>query len=162
MRTWSNGFPECWLFLSVTEDKRTHSCNCFALESDRIFWPGMLMKNTKNFLGDSFVSFPLSFWFIHTFTDISWASEHFPHEPLSFCLWSTWIASTFFPGQRREILCSELAESSGTNRTSPGSQNLKADDLATRSLCDFQAPADIFDVRRLSSESEPALVVGSN
>lgn len=134
----------------------------FRFGKDRTFWLGMLMKNTKNFLGDSFVFFSLSFWLIHTFTDISWASEHFPHEPLSYCLQSAWMTSTFFPGQRREILCSELAQSPGINRASPGSQNLKADDLATHSLPDLQAPADIFDVRRLSCEFEPALVVGSN
>lgn len=128
----------------------------FPFGKSRTFWPGRLLENIKKFLSDSFVTFPLSFWFIHTFTDIRWAGEHFPCEPLIFCLYG-WQANSF-SGKRREILCFKPAQSPGTDRDPLGPGGGWLGHL----LPDLQAPADIFDVRRISSDSKPALVVGPN
>lgn len=60
-----------------------------------------------------------------------------------------------------EILCSEPAESPDTNRASLGSHNPEGGRLG-HPLAVLEVLESIFDAGRLSSESKPGLVVGSN
>lgn len=85
MRTWSTRLLSRMLIIPLSNSRQENpSCNCFPLESKGHF--GILMEKLDISLIDSFISFCLSFWFIHTFTDNNWVRWRLLHEPLGFCL----------------------------------------------------------------------------
>ena len=150
-------FPECWLFPSVTEGKRTLLPQSFPFRQERTCWRAILIESTRYFLGDSFVSLHPSFWFMRhhpgNVMTSAWASEFLLTDPRE------WQILTLFSGRRMEILFPEPAASPGRHRASPERRNPKVDDLPTLSLSSRLQPTVLTWEGSALNPSQPCLLV---